>query len=371
MNDEIKKDMDLYDFMNDGGINVLSLFDGMSCGMLALDEAGIKVNNYFASEIDKFPMFVSNKNYPGIIQLGDVCGWKSWDLPKIDLIIGGSPCQGFSRAGIGLNFDDSRSKLFFEFVDIIKHFKPKYFLLENVKMKKEWQDIISEYLGVEPIEINSNLVSAQNRKRLYWTNISGVGKPEDKNVLIEDILETKNNSLFLGCAIRGRYKSNGKTHQILELNGLKKSNCLTSVQKDSMYVELIFDSSVKLSETSIVSIVDDEIRIKNATKKGFLVAYNYSSINFTCPNSKTRRGRVAHNKSNTLDTQCNQGILLNLKNNFYFVRKFTALECERLQTVPDNYTEGVSNSQRFKMLGNGWTIGVISHLFKCLRGENT
>ena len=152
-------------------INVLSLFDGMSCGQIALDKLGIPVNKYFASEIDKYAIQVAKRNYPDMIHLGDVKEIDPDELPKIDLLIGGSPCQGFSFGGKGLNFDDPRSKLFFEFDRLLKALKPKYFLLENVKMKKESEQVITDYLGVEPVEINSNLVSAQNRKRLYWTNI--------------------------------------------------------------------------------------------------------------------------------------------------------------------------------------------------------
>lgn len=156
------------------GINVLSLFDGISCGQVALERAGIKVNNYFASEIDKHAIKVTQSNYPNTIQIGDVTKVKGADLPKIDLLIGGSPCQGFSFAGKQLNFNDIRSKLFFEFVRLLEETKPKYFLLENVKMKKEYQNIITEYLEVEPITINSNLLSAQNRTRYYWTNIPNI-----------------------------------------------------------------------------------------------------------------------------------------------------------------------------------------------------
>ena len=154
--------------------NVLSLFDGISCGRVALERAGIEYEKYYASEIDKFPIKVAQKNFPDTIQLGDVKNWREWDIEKIDLIIGGSPCQGFSFAGKQLNFDDPRSKLFFDFVDIVRHFKPKYFILENVVMKQEFQDIITEYMGVKPIMINSSLVSAQKRRRLYWTNIPNV-----------------------------------------------------------------------------------------------------------------------------------------------------------------------------------------------------
>jgi len=170
------------------GLNVLSLFDGMSCGQIALERAGIKVNNYFASEIDKYAIQVAKHNYTNTQHIGDVTKVKASELPKIDLLIGGSPCQGFSFAGKQLNFNDPRSKLFFEFVRLLKECSPKYFLLENVKMKKEYQDVITQHLGVEPIEINSNLLSAQNRKRIYWTNIPGVAIPNDKGILLKDIV---------------------------------------------------------------------------------------------------------------------------------------------------------------------------------------
>ena len=170
-------------------MNVLSLFDGMSCGQIALQRAGIKVGAYYAAEIDKYAIQVTQHNFPDTIQLGDVTKVFAKDLPKIDLIIGGSPCQGFSFAGKGLNFDDPRSKLFFEFVRLVKECNPKYFLLENVKMKKEHELVISQYMKVAPIEINSALVSAQNRVRLFWTNITITEMPIDKGILLKDIIE--------------------------------------------------------------------------------------------------------------------------------------------------------------------------------------
>jgi site-specific DNA-cytosine methylase len=169
-------------------INVLSLFDGISCGQIALERAGIEVENYFASEIDKYAIQVAKHNYPNTKHIGSVTDVMGSDLPKIDLLIGGSPCQGFSFAGKQLNFDDPRSKLFFEFVRLKNECKPKHFLLENNRMKQEYQDIISSYLGVEPIKINSNLVSAQNRNRLYWTNIPNVKIPQDKGIMLKDII---------------------------------------------------------------------------------------------------------------------------------------------------------------------------------------
>ena len=174
-------------------MKVLSLFDGMSCGQLALQRIGASVDSYYASEIDKYAIQIAKKNFPNTVHLGDVRNIKditfpSSEKPWIDLLIGGSPCQGFSFAGKHLNFEDPRSKLFFEFVRILKLTTPKYFLLENVVMAKSSQQVISQYLGVEPIEINSSLVSAQHRKRLYWTNIP-FEMPDDKKIYLKDILE--------------------------------------------------------------------------------------------------------------------------------------------------------------------------------------
>lgn len=203
-------------------IKILSLFDWMSCGRIALDRAWIKVDKYFASEIDKYAMQISAKNYPDIIQLWDVNNWRDWDLWEIDMIIGGSPCQWFSFAGKQLAFDDPRSKLFFTMVDIINHYKPKYFLLENVKMKKEFQEVITEYMWVEPIEINSAKLSAQNRKRLYWTNIPWIEQPEDKWILLKDILEESVDEKY--------YLSEQATKKIIESKNKRYLYCCSVLQ---------------------------------------------------------------------------------------------------------------------------------------------
>lgn len=170
-------------------MNVLSLFDGMSCGQIALNKAGIKYDNYFASEIDKDAIKVTQHNYPNTKQLGDICKINGSDLPQIDLLIGGSPCQSFSPAISSNTGFDGKSKLFFEYVRLLKECKPKYFLLENVVMKKEWEDVITKHLGVQPIEINSELFSAQSRPRLYWTNIP-IDKLPNNNLVLGDILES-------------------------------------------------------------------------------------------------------------------------------------------------------------------------------------
>jgi DNA (cytosine-5)-methyltransferase 3A len=170
-------------------MNVLSLFDGISCGQIALNRAKIKYDTYFASEIDKHAIKVTQNNFPNTIQLGDITKIKGSDLPKIDVVIGGSPCQGFSFIGKGLNFQDPRSSLFFEFIRLLEEINPKYFLLENVKMKKEWKEVITNYMGIEPIELCSSLFSAQRRKRLYWTNIPFDTKIKDKEIVLDHIID--------------------------------------------------------------------------------------------------------------------------------------------------------------------------------------
>jgi len=282
-------------------MNVLSLFDGMSCGQIALNKLGIKYDNYFASEIDKYAIQVTQKNYPNTKQIGSVTEVKGKDLPKIDLLIAGSPCQGFSFSGKQLNFEDERSKLFFEFVRLIKECRPKYFLLENVKMKKEYENIISEYLEVKPIEINSNLVSGQNRKRLYWTNIPNIEQPEDRNITLSDILEQTKNK-----AVSERQLKRLDLSQISE-GGV--SGCFQNP-------------------------------LKNVIKSECLLARDYKGI---------------PGKQNFTMAYQNETL-----------RRLTPLEYERLQTVPDNYTDCVSDTQRYKMLGNGWTVDVITHIFKNL-----
>lgn len=301
--------------------SVLSLFDGMSCGQIALNRVGIKYDNYFASEIDKHAIKVTQANYPNTIQLGDVTKVKGSDLPKIDLLIGGSPCQGFSFAGAGLNFEDERSKLFFEFVRLKNELNPKYFLLENVKMKQEFQDIISEQLGVKPILINSSLVSAQNRERLYWTNIPITELPTDKGILLKDIIKDgqvlKDKSQTILATL---YKENAKSMIKRNKQGLLILKNIYPKKGQNGNVYSIFGKCKTLSAG--VGIKGNGIGSSNAPK--------IESIN-------------------------SDGW-----------RKLSPIECERLQTVPDNYTDCVSDTQRYKMLGNGWTVDVIAHIFGSL-----
>ena len=311
-------------------MNVLSLFDGMSCGQLALQKAGIKYDNYFASEIDKWAIQITQKNFPDTIQLGDVIRWADWHLPKIDLLIGGSPCQGFSVAGAGLNFSDPRSELFFRYVDILKRLKPKYFLLENVRMKKEWKDIISKHLGIEPIEINSALVSAQNRVRLYWTNIPNITQPEDRGLLLKNIIE---------FGVVDRDKS-----YCIDANYFKGGSLKMYSEKKRRQIVNLPHEPIRQSEKRLCVQVGETTDIK-----GHDIIKRVYSIEGKSPALKSMRGGHREPKIAT---------------NEMLWRKLTPLECERLQTVPDNYTEGVSNTQRYKMLGNGWTVDVVAHILK-------
>jgi DNA (cytosine-5)-methyltransferase 3A len=322
-------------------LNVLSLFDGMSCGQLALDKAEIKYNNYFSSEIDKYSIKVAQKNYPNTIQLGDINNWKSWKLPKIDLLMGGSPCQGFSFAGKKLNFEDPRSKLFFTFVEILKELKPKYFLLENVKMKKEWQDIITEYLGVEPTLINSALVSAQNRERLYWTNIPNITQPEDRKVLLKDIVMFNDYPVVIHN-IYGGFKED-----FVRVFENKSPTIRTSAGGGHI------PSFVKHTLSS------KEISYMNREVKDGRTHWDFS-----------HHSSIDKDKSSAVVANFFKGVPYNVLKDWDCIRKFHPIECERLQTVPDNYTEGVSDTQRYKMLGNGWTVDVIAHILNFMEIED-
>lgn len=307
-------------------MRVLSLFDGIACGLVALKRAGIKVDAYFASEIDKYAIQIATKNHPDIIEIWDVCKVKWEDYQDIDLLIWGSPCQWFSVAGKMLNFNDPRSKLFFEYVRLLREIKPKYFLLENVKMKKEWQDIISRELWVEPIEINSSLVSAQNRKRLYRTNIPGITQPKDKWILLKDILEDEVDEKYYYSAERWNRILAWKYDIVKRLEEAeKKCNTITTVWGWNHEKKIAVSHCPATKEFDWQWFRDDKVPT--------LLARDYKDPK-TAIDICTKR-----------------------------IRKLTPLEYERLQTLEDNYTAGVSDSQRYKMLGNGRTVDVIKHIF--------
>ena len=287
-------------------MKALSLFDGISCGMVALERAGIPVDAYYASEIDKNAIAISRKNYPNIIRLGDVAKWREWDIPwaEVDLLIGGSPCQGFSTAGKQLGFDDARSKLILCFFDIYNYCKSKnpniIFMLENVIMNQESKDAISKTLKTRPIKINSSLVSGQNRERLYWTNIPKVTMPNDKGIRVGDVLGIENCKIGQFQPFPRNYKKMGLKRAVrMEIRNDFKSNAIT-----------------------------------------------------TFPTA---------NKIQYFDKE-------DIEKLFPKYRNATASECELLQTLPIGYTDGcgLSEKQRIKLIGNGWTVDVISHILKAL-----
>ena len=359
-------------------MNILSLFDGMSCGRIALDRAGIKVDNYYASELDKYAIKVTQANWPSTIQLGDVTKWREWDIDwsSIDLLIGGSPCQGFSFAGKQLAFDDPRSKLFFVYVDILNHIKwirkiagkPELkFMLENVKMKKEFLNVISEKLGAKPVFINSALVSAQNRQRYYWANWD-FGQPEDKGIQLIDILEDEP---FDKTIMSDRFTDRNKTAGCLrdDLTGKAKNLSAMEYVKNGRQGDYIccgqmvgrkinpdtgkrddYNKEVKTTQRIEVRSDDKTNCLTSVQKDNYIVRHKSKCIRVggsgSPPDSR-------QNWDNALDSKVNY-------------RKLTPIECERLQTVPDNYTNHASNTQRYKMLGNGWTVDVIAHIFKSL-----
>jgi len=282
-------------------VNVLSLFDGISCGQIALNRAGVEYEKYYDSEIDKFAIKVTQKNYPETIQIGDIRGVKTAELENINLIIGGSPCQGFSTAGQNLNFSDERSGLFFEFLRILREIKPKYFLFENVVMKKEYKDFISRKLGVKPVLIESSVLSAANRKRLYWTNIPIYGKPEDKNIHFGDIREhdVENKYYYSEKALKWFRTTENRTGRKMKL-------------------------------------------IKDGDKMQTLEASMFRKY------SVQRFFGIEDTKG---------------------IRYVTPTECERCMTVPDGYTSSVSDTQRYKQLGNGWTVDVIAWILGFIEQE--
>ena len=453
-------------------MKVLSLFDGMSCGQIALNRLGIKVDTYYASEIDKYAMEITQKNFPETIQIGDVCAVRGEDYQDVDLILAGSPCQGFSFAGKQLAFDDPRSALFFEFIRLLKEIKPKYFLLENVKMKKEYLQIISEQVsacypeipfGIEPIFINSSLVSAQSRQRYYWTNIPNITQPEERGIVLRDILEGNPNDPTLmsdkfvarnghrRCMIDEskekasnlsamEYVKNGRQGDYLacDKDGVPKkifdenldkmttkdgkAFCLTvsypfaeaknSIERKQRTMIPTSDipkivagawrgrsldesgKNVKWKETKPKQMLetrkDEKSNAVSTFTKDNLVVHSYREVRTEEAKKARRENRQKTGKDHTpfrakelqprddgkvgtvtpsLNSDHRISLTKDSTQDVYW-RKLTPLECERLQTVPDNYTNHVSNTQRYKMLGNGWTIEVIAHIFKNMEVEN-
>lgn len=370
-------------------MKVVSLFDGMGCGYQALKELNIPVSEYHAFEIDKHAIQVSKKNHPNTIHHGSVVGFDFRSLGEIDLLIGGSPCQGFSAAGKRLAFDDPRSKLFFEFTRAKEELNPKWFLLENVKMKQEWQDIISQYMGVQPVMIDSALVSAQRRKRLYWCNWTA-GQPDDRGVLLKDIVQERvehEYAMSEGWCNWWKEKADFQLKkQYSQIDGEKS---ITQIARQyaswngqytyewlSQYI-VPFDKTIKIINAEIEKgkigyfgtdsqsrrfyhIHDKSVTLCGDAGGG---AAKMGQYLFGCitPDRVIKRQNGQRfsdgQKFYTLTAQDKHGILVE-----GYIRKLTPIECERLQTLPDGYTAGVSDGQRYKMLGNGWTVEVIKHI---------
>lgn len=370
-------------------ITVLSLFDGMSCWRLALERAWIPVASYYASEIDKYAIEVSENNRPDVIQVGDVreirvkSDIKATGVVRrpdgdtnvyvgengLDLLIGGSPCQWFSNAGKGLNFSDPRSKLFFEFVRILNEAKPRSFLLENVPMKEERIKIINQHLGgIQPTIINSSLVSAQNRERLYRVGkregnrykMIYIPLPEDKKLTLKDILQDKvaekymlgeqlvNGFLNKSSIFRDRFKITSPE---------EKGACLTTKNQGSYITQSYILCNINPSGSGQNgNVYSSEGKSPTLTTN----KWEWPKI-IQLPRGANKWG-IFEKKTPTLSSNSRQ--YNNLLHNWYCLRRLTPIECERLQTLPDNYTEWVSNSQRYKMLGNGRTVDVIAHIFR-------
>ena len=445
-------------------MKVLSLFDGMACGMIAMRIAGVEVESYDAYEIDKYAIKTAQHNFPMITEHGDVFGADFTQYDGVDFMVGGSPCTYWSIAqtknretvasGIGW-------ELFSQYVRALHEAKPKYFIYENNKsMSKEIRASIDKAFGFEAVCINSALVSAQNRQRLYWVgkrNNDGtyskvnVEQPDDRGILLRDILETgiawqeKSYNLTTRCngaipsdtlkrhrhtmvaepvcvAERGRYiGDDGEIEQHLEARNDGKTNTLTTVQKDNQVAVPIrigtiendaknhkFDSQqyrvyspdgkgVTLcgnggglgAKTGLYAV---PMRVREATKRGYVDIEPGECVDLAMPESKTRRGRAMRNKANCLTTSCDfyeycgtldmpiyqvrdgritikgEEYPIKLRDGCYIIRKLTVRECMRLQTVPEEYVFPVSNSQAYKMLGNGWTCEVISHLIRSTIG---
>ena len=410
-------------------LNVLSTFDGMSCGQVALIEAGIKFNKYYASEIDKFAIKQTQLNFPNTIQVGDVSKCRAQDLEIIDLLIGGSPCQGFSFAGNQLNFEDPRSILFFEFVRLWKEIKEinpdAKFLLENVNMKKKHLAVITKELGVYPVRIDSNLVSAQNRDRWYWTNIkterrglfneifSSIEQPLDKRILLKDIIEeTVDDKYYMpGSMVKKAIeKHGGKTWKSgnrmgstpfpTDINGKSKTIKSTNIatNRETTHIGVVHDRGefreIEKSmcvdanyhkgmddhgQRTIIQVSGKNVIIDNKTKPPFALREERTSEGKRLRSERMKNGKrdttprnanskkfvpIDDGKTNTVTRP--RGPFNNIIDSELRYRRLTPLEYSRLQTVPEWYKWECSDTQQYKMLGNGWTIEVIKHIFKHL-----
>ena len=385
-------------------INVFSAFDGCSCGQLALGRANIPIGAYYASEIDPHAIKVTQANFPSTIQLGDITkvGYRSFNH-HIDLMMGGSPCQGFSFAGKQLNFDDPRSRLFFDFIRIRDELKPKYVLLENVRMSKQSQDVISKHMGCEPTKINSADVSPQSRNRLYW--LVGydwklqkyvpvhIPQPTKVDVVIRDILE----DLPFGEIpqyLANNWSGSPRGDRVKSIDD-DKANCLTASMYKGQIPTFIKKPNPTMSKEGLLHVGTANLKGHDSIKRVYSdegKSPTLTTMGGGHREPKISMGRVVNRRldengvrkdnqmelpfttkvevrqddlSNCLTTVEKDNVVVNQDE--YLWRKLTPLECERLQTMPDNYTNHVSKTQRYKMIGNGWTVDVIAHILNSIK----
>jgi len=373
-----------------------SLFNGCGVGALAMLRANLPITKFYYSEIDKYANIVMKENFPSAIPIGDVIkvNADSFNGDNVDILMGGSPCQGFSFAGHQLQFDDPRSKLFFEFIRIRDDVKPKYILLENVRMAKKSQDIISEYMGFEPQALNSSKLSAQNRYRLYWwgkLQADGTYKQLpiapmiDKGITMQDILEDGYSTDVM--------TSGGKSHCLTaRYNGAVWWNSIERKQRT-----MVLKDNPTMSKDGLIRVGTADLKGHDSIKRVYAQegkAPTLTTMQGGHREPKVAIGRIVNrrldehgtrkddqldlpftrqlevrddDKSNCLTTVQKDNVVVSKD----MWRKLTPLECERLQTLPDNYTNHVSNSQRYKMIGNGWTVDVIAHILKGIQLDET
>lgn len=367
--------------MNEG-LKVLSLFDGISCGMVALERAGIPVKKYVAYEIDQYATQISKKNYPDIRHHGDVFKGDFTKYKGCDLLIGGSPCTFWSIAKREREItpDGIGGQLFIQYVRALHESGAKYFLYENnFSIHKDIKAFISEQLGVQPIMINSALVSAQQRKRCYWTNIPGVTQPEDRGILLKDILEGAVGWQDKSYCMTANYYKVGNTsvsvtHDIEKHIRTRVAEPVPSVNTDVPVNPMPDGKSRTLkaqySHTSMANFVRDD----NLAASGAATPIRIGNIGKTTGQANrvySVRGKsVVCLQSQAGGSGAKTGLYkIDLPDGDYIIRKLTPVEAERLQTLPDNYTEGISNSQRYKCIGNGWTVDVIAHILSFLKED--
>ena len=384
-------------------MNVLSLFDGKSSGYTALELAGIPVTNYYSSEIDKYAIQVSNAIHPKQTRLGDVMGWHFWniDWASIDLVLGGFPCQAWSMAGKQEGDKDERGMLFWYMLDVMQyvlHHNPSAkFLIENVKMKKEFEQYITYHteqaLGkVEKHLINSALVSAQNRNRYYWTNIQGVEQPEDKGIVLADILEADcldvNSDGWHEWFDKNKEFQLRKGYSKIIGDGKDKAICMTArqfaswngnfVKCGSMIGRKISTETGKRDDYNPDLKTVQRIEVRADDKSGTLTSVQKDNL-VICLNSKSQNGSRTYQQDRIYSQKGKMAALTSSLNGRFNIssesetkyRKLTPRECFRLQTVPEHYIDkilacGVSNSQLYKIAGNGWTDEVIAHIFRSI-----